>query len=246
MSAASFTSGLGTLSKTYTTSQFCGAQTGTSCYNWLFVQGPYGGADPSDKLAIGDVPRLNDGHNASKQWLNVVKSQVATETLLRAGVAQPYVALAKGDVAGQTGVMYVNGDSAPAMLYTNLMTDKQVAASGAISHAPITGFEPPFASVIDFSNGTALKSTVLPGTPGAPVPVAASVGHCGTSGAVPALPFGGIGPALMGGHLPDQINYWGVPSGPGVITTLQPAITGPAIPNLPGLKPGVGCPSCRY
>jgi len=132
----------------------------TACWSPLTIRGPYGGADPGDRLIIGDVRRFSDGPDATKQWLNLVKMQAAAEALARAGVPLPHVINGKAaNASGVAGVMVGSNGIFQAGVYETLATDKSAPFTGIYSTSEHYGMPQRAGTVLaNFSNGMQLVS----------------------------------------------------------------------------------------
>lgn len=128
------------------------------CVNFMWLRSPM--PDPIDRWSVGDVRRFNDGLLADKVFVNVLKVQAAVEALRRAGVADPYAALAKNqfDADAMVPIGTDGGDDYTWSQYAQLPVNKQVPWGAALSVAPASAANPPQAGqvVTTFPNGVQL------------------------------------------------------------------------------------------
>ena len=163
MSATSVASGLAVVQS----SLVPGAQVAMSahCYTPVYLRGPYNGADPSSRFVIPDVARFSDGGtDPTKQFLNVVKAQAATEALLGAGVLSPKVTLARHAYATATpAVMITQNGTVSGGVYGASPYNMWAPYTGVHSTALNYGTETTPGTVIaSFPNGMALTTPVPP------------------------------------------------------------------------------------
>lgn len=226
--AAQAQSGLKSVKSAFTLDGNAGAPN-AQCLNLMWERGPYGGADPIDRFGVWDVRRTNDGLFADKAFVNGIKTQAAIEALVKAGVVNPYAALAKRDLDTNPMVSMGSDGNYVTSAYDNLPVNKQVYWGGAISTAPDAGGVltdptdgavlqtwPNGISLVGMSDGYTTATSPAGGT------TLAVKGHAAKSGS--ENPFD---PASFGGQLDEDTipgaTLFSLPEGPGAITTLQPS-----------------------
>ncbi len=214
--------GVGAVRSVYTTDNNCGASN-AACLNLVWEQGPYGGADPSDRAALFDVKRWNDGGLANKVFINGVKAQGAMEALHRAGVTTPFSSVAKRDATVAPFVFIDDGGNYSTAVYGTLPLDKQNYTGAASSTSVSAGYSP-FPLVAKFPNGISLVGQPTVGGNLTSTPVTLNTGSCGKSTQVTYM--GDYDPSSFDGQLPSNMTIPGVslfsyPQAEGAITTLQ-------------------------
>jgi hypothetical protein len=138
------------------------------CYVPLWVRGPYNGADPISRLAIGDVKRFGDGVMANKAWTNLLKMQGGYEALIRAGVQTPHVAASKNaNATVKPAVMVCDSNgSCGAGTYGTLTSDMWTPYTGV--HSTASNYQPmitPGTAIGQFPNGLTIISSAGTGVP---------------------------------------------------------------------------------
>lgn len=174
--------------------------------NFMWLRGPYGGADPASRIVIADVRRMNDGVFADKALLNAFKIQGATEALSRAGLLDPRAALAKRVRDADTYVPVGTNGSFPIAAYNNLPLNKQTPWGGAVSTAATnSSLDPAVGTVLGtFSNGMSLigQASMAPGrTVLAAGELPAPSSDCGD----PRTAVYGADPTTLGGLIAPKV-----------------------------------------
>ncbi len=166
MSLINATQGLAALGAVTTN---IGAQAPSNqCYVPLWVRGPYNGADPISRLAIGDVKRFGDGVMANKAWTNLLKMQGGYEALIRAGVQTPNIAASKNaNATVKPAVMVCDSNgSCGAGTYGTLSSDMWTPFTGV--HSTASNYQPlitPGTAIGQFPNGMTIISSAGTGVP---------------------------------------------------------------------------------
>lgn len=215
--------GVSAIQSVYTTKDNCGASN-AACVNLVWEQGPYGGADPSDRMGLFDVKRFSDGQGANKVFVNGVKAQGAMEALRRAGVTAPFSSVAKRDATVAPLVFIEDNGNYPYAVFGSLPLDKQNYTGAASSTAASAGFSA-YPTLAQFPNGISLVGQTPASGASVSSPVMLPTGSCGKStpaGFAKNLPYD---PSSFAGQL-DQDSIPGVslfsyPQAEGAITTLQ-------------------------
>jgi hypothetical protein len=203
MSAASVAAGLAAVQA----SQVPGTQVPTSaaCFTPITVRGPYNGADPGSRFYIGDVARFsNGGSDPSKQFLNIVKAQAATEALLGAGIINPKIVLARHAFSTATPtVMITQNGTVSGGVFGKLAMNKWVPHTANVSVAPNFDTETTPGTVIaSFPNGMALTTPVPP----ALVPAVGAFTQIGTPRGAESLAAQSINTSKTFG--PPDVSIW--------------------------------------
>ena len=105
-----------------------------ACFVPLYQRGPLNGADPIDKVVVGDVKRFWDGNLGNKEFINIIKMQGAYEALRRSGITLPQVVSAKNANSTPTSSVLVGVDGKfSAMTYNKLPLNAGVPYTGVAS-----------------------------------------------------------------------------------------------------------------
>ncbi len=185
-------SGLQGLQQVYTMQQNYGAAN-AACLNMMYLQGPYGGADPSDRFAVWDVKKTNDGLLADKVFVNGIKAQGASEALKAAGVAAPHLSIPKKHVVvDAVANVSADGKNFNSSVYGVLPYNKQVFSGGAGVPSVTTGLSTA-PVVATFSNGVSIIGAPAKGQAVKPVTGLAALGvGSSVSGTPPQVVAAGV------------------------------------------------------
>ena len=211
-----------------------------ACWAPIRIRGPYDGADPINRFVVGDVPRFQNGdRDCTKQFLNAVKIQAATDAVVQAGIKTPVISQAKhgGKAVAGAAVVGANGITR-GLTYGELGLQLETPNVGIYTTASNFGsFDTPGYVLAQFPDGSALIGTQPPelawaahagASPFGPTTLAAA--NANTTGAgsgkgdsVTVAPKGvDIWTTLyVNGETLPGVSLFGVPTYPGDIANLH-------------------------